>query len=134
MPRNAKRSADAQLDQLRQAVAAERVKARDLETQLEAARLEVEGAARAVTDAYAEDDAKLAGLRRQELQAAEGDVANLGNRAGAAGLPVERAQQELDAFQREHARDLLEEREQPARTVAAELTASVHETLRLAMA
>lgn len=78
MPRNAKRSADAQLDQLRQAVAAERVKARDLETQLEAARLEVEGAARAVTDAYAEDDAKLAALRRQELQAAEGDVANLG--------------------------------------------------------
>ena len=61
LPRNAKRSADAQLDQLRQAVAAERVKARDLETQLEAARLEVEGAARAVTDAYAEDDAKARG-------------------------------------------------------------------------
>jgi hypothetical protein len=47
---------------------------------------------------------------------------------------VQHAQQRVDTFAREWVRDLLAEREQPARTVAAELTTSVHETLRLAKA
>jgi hypothetical protein len=42
---------------------------------------------------------------------------------------VQRAQQQLDEFALAHATDLLREREPNARTVAAELTASVHQTL-----
>jgi ElaB/YqjD/DUF883 family membrane-anchored ribosome-binding protein len=68
------------------------------------------------------------------LQAAEAEVKDLAHRSKAAGLRVERSQRAVDNFAAERARDLLDEREQPARTVAAELTASVHETLRLAKA
>jgi hypothetical protein len=61
-------------------------------------------------------------------------VRELQRRVDGAALRVARAQQQLDEFQRERARDLLAEREQPARTIAADLTASVQETLRLAKA
>jgi excisionase family DNA binding protein len=49
----AKRSAHGELDELRQHAATERVKTRDLDTQLEVAKREVENAAAAVTEAYA---------------------------------------------------------------------------------
>jgi chromosome segregation ATPase len=129
-----RKTAHAQLDQLRQQAAAERVKAHNLEAQLEAAKVEIEDASRAVTDAYAAEDARLAQQRRKQLEAAEAKVIDLGHQVTAAAQRVERARRQLDEFQRHHARDLLDEREQPARTVAAELTASVHETIRLANA
>jgi hypothetical protein len=132
--RRSKQTAHAQLDQLQEQATAERVKARNLEVQLEAAKVEIEDASRAVTDAYAAEDAKLAQQRRKQLEAAEAKVIDLGHQVTAAAQRVERAQRQLDEFQRDHARDLLDEREQPARTVAAELTASVHETLRRASA
>ena len=129
MPR--KPTAHAQLDQLRKDAAAERVKARDLDAQLDAAKLEVESASGAVADAYALEDDKLAARRREELHNAEAEVIDLGHRVAAAGLRVQRAQQQLDEFAHERARDLLAEREPKARTVAAELTAAGHELLRL---
>jgi hypothetical protein len=87
-----------------------------------------------VTDAYASEDAKLAQQRRKQLEAAEANVIDLGHQVTAAAQRVGRAQRQLDEFQRHHARDLLAEREQPARTVAAELTADVHKALRSASA
>jgi hypothetical protein len=129
-----RKSAHAELYQLRQQAACERMKARDLEAAVEAAKAKVDEASRAVADAYALEDDKLAAQRRKELQDAEAEVIDLGHRVAAAGLRVQRAQQQLDEFAHEHARDLLAEREPNARTVAAELTASVHETLRLAKA
>jgi hypothetical protein len=121
------------LDALSQATAAERGKQRDLEATLKATSLEVESTGQAVTNAYAADDAKLATQWRKKIQAAEAAVVDLQRRVEA-GLRVERARQELDRFKREHARELIEEREQPARTVAADLTSSLRETLRLARA
>ena len=101
---------------------------------LDAARVRVDEADRAVTAAYALEDAKSAAQRRKELQVAEGEVVDRGHRVTAAGLREQRAQQQLDEFAHQHARDLLAEREPNARTVAAELTASVHQTLKLAKA
>jgi len=133
MPKQRK-TAHAELDELRQQATAERVKARNLEAQLEAAKVEVEDASRTVTDAYAAEDAKLAQQRRMQLEAAEAKVIDLGHQVTAAAQRVERARRQLDEFQRDHAGDLLAEREQPARVVAAELTADVHKALRSASA
>lgn len=55
MPR--RQTAHSKLDSLRQQAAAERMNARDLEAALEAARVKVAGAGRAVTAAYAGEDA-----------------------------------------------------------------------------
>jgi hypothetical protein len=51
-------AAHAELDELRRHAATERVKARDLNAQLEAAKQKVERVAAAVTDAYAAEDDK----------------------------------------------------------------------------
>jgi hypothetical protein len=130
MPR--KTTAHEQLDQLRQNAAAERVRHRDLQAGMEAAKAEVEQASRAITDGYAAEDQRAVAQARKTETEAVANVRELQHRVDGAALRVERAQQELAAFQREHARDLLAEREQPARTIAAQLTASVHETIRLA--
>lgn len=131
MPR---KTAHATLDELRQTAAHQRMKARDLDDTLEVAKQEVEDDSRAVTDAYAAEDAKLAQQRRKQLEATEAKVIDLGHQVTAAAQRVEMAQRAADTFTQEHARDLLAEREQPARTVAAELTASVRQTLTLAKA
>ncbi len=52
-----RKTAHAELDQLQEQATAQRVKARNLEAQLEAAKVAVEDASRAVTDAYAAEDA-----------------------------------------------------------------------------
>jgi hypothetical protein len=125
------RSAHAALDGLRQGMADERMKARDAGAALEAARVTVDEADRAVTAAYALEDHKLASQRRKELQAAEADAVELQRRVDAAGLRVQHAQQHVETFARERARDLLAEREQPARTVALELSRAVGDVLKL---
>jgi hypothetical protein len=127
----AKRSAHAELDELRQRAAAERVKARDLGAQLEGAKLNVERAAAAVTEAYAAEDDKLVAHRRKDLEAAEAEVLDLQHRADASPLRVDRAQRQADTFAAEHARDLLDEREGEAREVAANLTRAAAEVVRL---
>jgi hypothetical protein len=129
-----RQSAHAELDELRQQAAAERVKARDVEAQLEAAKAKVEQASASIADGYAAEDQRAVTIARKAEQAAVAQVYELQHRIDGAALRVQRAQQQLDEFAHEHARDLLAEREQPARTVAAELTASVRETLRLAKA
>jgi hypothetical protein len=132
VPRNAKKqSAHAELDQLRQQAAAERVNERELAVRLEAAKAAVDDAGAAVTEAYAADDAKLAQRRRQEVDAAAAEVLDLQHRFDAAALRIERAQAEADTFQAEHARDLLDEKEPEARTLADNLTRAVHEAIQL---
>jgi hypothetical protein len=127
----AKRSAHAELDELRQHAVAERVKARDLAAELEAAKAEVDDAGAAVTEAYAADDARLATQRRQDLESATARVLDLQHRVTAAGLRVDRAQADADAFQTDHSRELLDEREAEAREVAAKLTSAGREAVRL---
>jgi hypothetical protein len=96
-----RKTAHAELDELRQQATAERVKARNLEAQLEAAKVEVEDASRAVTDAYAAEAAKLAQQRRKQLEAAEAKVIDLGHQVTAAAQRVGRARRQLDEFQRD---------------------------------
>ncbi len=86
-----KQSAHAQLDQLRQQAAGERVNRRELAVRLEAAKAAVDDAGAAVTEAYAAEDPKLAARRRQEVDAAAADVLDLQHRFEAARLRVERA-------------------------------------------
>ena len=131
MPRKAKQTAHAELDKLRQRAVAERVKARDLEVQLEAAKAKVDSASGYIIAAYEDEDERAVEAARRDLKAAEADVADLGHRVAAAQHRIDRAQRAVDAFTQEHARGLLSEREQPARTIAAELTAAAHELLRL---
>jgi hypothetical protein len=125
-----RKTAQAELDELRQDVANKRMKARDVESAFEAAKARVGEADRAVTAAYALEDDKLAVQRRKELQAAEADAVEVQRRVDAAGLRVQHAQQQVDTFARERARDLLAEREQPARTIALELSRAVGEVLK----
>jgi hypothetical protein len=110
-----KQSAHAQLDQLHQQAAGERVNERELAVRLEAAKAAADTAGAAVTEAYAADDPKLAARRRQELDVAAAEVLDLQHRVDAAGLRVQRAQAEADSFQAKHARDLLDEKEREAR-------------------
>ena len=128
MPR--KTTAHAELDQLRQTVARERLRARDVDAELEAAKQRVEDISDDLTEAFADDDTKLIQQRRQELQAAEAEVKDLAHRSKAAGLRVERSQRAVDNFASERAQDLLEERAPAAREVALQLTRAGHELVR----
>ena len=83
-----RKSAPAALDQLRQDMADERGKARDAGVALDAAKVKVDECGRAVTDAYALEDGKLAAQRRKELRAAEAAVIDLQHRVDAAQLRV----------------------------------------------
>jgi hypothetical protein len=131
MPR---KTAHVTLDELRQAAAQERVRARDLETKLEAAKLVVDVISQQITSAYVAEDAKRAQQRRKQLEAAEAKVIDLGHRVAAAGQRVEGAQRAVDAFVSDRAKELLAERDELARAITNELTQSVLKTLRLARA
>lgn len=124
-------SAHAELDQLRQTVARERLRARDVDAELEAAKQRVEDISDDLTEAFAAEDQQAAQRTRKQLQAAEARAVALQNQVKGAELRAQRATRELDAFTAEHARDLLQEREPAARELAAQLTASAHGLLRL---
>jgi len=126
-----RRSVHAALDELRQHTAAERVKARDVSAQLEAAKHDVERASHAIADGYAAEDQQAVNAAREAEQAAIAKLRELQHRLAGAETRVQRAQQQADSFTHAHAHDLLAEREQSARTVSAELTAAGHELVRL---
>jgi hypothetical protein len=125
-----KKTAHDQVDELRRRVADQGVKLRQAQAELEAAKAKVEDCSRRLTAAYASEDAKLAGERRDELQCAEADVADYQHRASGAEVRAERARAELDGFLAENALTLLEEREGLGRELAAELTAAVAQVTR----
>jgi hypothetical protein len=123
MPRS--KSAHDRHDELRRRVADEGAKLRQAQADFEAAKARVEDRSRALTDAYALEDSKLAQERRAELQRAEADVLDHQHRVAGAEARAERARAELGSFGAENAMALLEEREGLGRELAAELTATV---------
>ena len=126
-----RKTAHAELDELRQLAAVERIKRRELEAQL-AAEFDVEQHSAAITDGYAAEDQRAVAPARKGEEAAIAKAGELRHQVDGARLRVERAQADVDSFERDHARDLLAERERSARTVTLELAANVAETLRLA--
>jgi hypothetical protein len=124
-------SAHAELDQLRQHAAGERAKQRDLEVELEAARAEVDQAGVEISEAYAEEHERAVIAARGKEQAAVAKVHELQHRLDGAAIRVDRAQRQLDTFQRDRARDLLSERTTEAGEIADQLTHAVGEAVRL---
>jgi hypothetical protein len=130
MPRK-QPTAHAQLDRLRQAVALEGQKAREIEVEKEAARIEVQTLRDALPEAYASDDARtIEQAKRAEAQATE-KVADLEHRHAGAQLRAERAKREVDLYIRDNSRRLLEERSEDARRLALDLQHAAKETVRL---
>jgi hypothetical protein len=125
-----KKTAHAELDEHRQRVAAEGMKFREAQSRLEATKAKLEDCSRALTDAYAAEDQKLARERREELKREEAEVVDCQHRVGGAELRARRAREELDAFLAASAGVLLGEREDTAKRVAAELTRAVAEVVR----
>ena len=119
------KSAHDRHDELRRRVADEGAKLRQAQAEFEAAKARVEDRSRALTDAYALEDSKLAQERRAELQRAEADVLDHQHRVAGAETRAERARAELGSFGAENATALLEEREGLGHELAAELTAAV---------
>jgi DNA repair exonuclease SbcCD ATPase subunit len=123
MPR--KRTAHQELAEHRQRVADEGTKFRELQEQRAQAEAELERIGDAIAAAYAsEDEDAIAGARKAKEEATA-RVEDLEHRTAGASLRAQRTREELAAFMREHARDLLDEREQTGREVAAELTRAV---------
>jgi hypothetical protein len=126
-----RKSAHAELDELRQRAAAERMKQRDLNVALVSATAKVEEASGAITDGYAADDQRAVARARKTEEEGVAEVRELQHRVDGASLRIERAQAKHDEFLRDRARGLLEERAQPARTVALDLSRAVAEVLKL---
>src|SRR4051794_304895 len=102
----AKPSAQAELDELRERAAAERVKQRHLGDALETARAHVEQADEAISSAYeAEDDAAIAAAR-VALADAEAEADDLARRHAALDSRIRAAQATVDAYVEKHADDL----------------------------
>ena len=77
MSRRAKVSAHAELDQLKQAAATERVTHRELQLEAEAAKLEAEQASSAITAGYAAEDQRAGTAARRAEEAADAKVKDL---------------------------------------------------------
>lgn len=126
----ATRSAHAELDELRQHAAAERVKARDPDTQLDAAKLNVERATAAVTEAYAAEapswwrsGARIS--RRPRPRCSTFSTASMPPGSASSGRNA-RPMRSLP----KHARDPVDELEAEAREAAANLTRAGTEVVR----
>jgi hypothetical protein len=126
-----KPTAHATRDELRQTVVAERVKARELKTQLEVAKVEVNAASQAITDGYAAEDERAVARAREVEQQAVAKVRDPQHRVEGASLRVLRAQQALDEFTRDNAKTLLDEHAQGDRELALQLTRAGHELVQL---
>jgi hypothetical protein len=123
MPR--KKTAHAELGEHRQRVASEGAKFRELQEQQARARAELERIGDTIAAAYASEDADAIANARKAKEEAMGRVEDLEHRTAGASLRAEQVREELAAFMRHRGRDLLDEREQTAREVAAELTKAV---------
>jgi hypothetical protein len=128
MPR--KRSAHQQLDEHRQRVADEGTRLRELQERQAQAEAELERIGGAIASAYASEDEREIAKARKGKEEPTARVEDLAHRTAGASLRAERAREELATFMRDHARDLLDEREETAREVAAELTRAVAATVR----
>jgi DNA repair exonuclease SbcCD ATPase subunit len=119
------RSAHQQLDEHRERVASEGTKFRELQEQQAQAEAELERIGDAIARAYASEDEREIATAREAKEEATARVEDLAHRTAGASLRAERAREELAGFMRDHARDLLDEREQTANEVASELIRAV---------
>lgn len=126
----ARETAHAELDQLRQQAVAERVKARDVEGQLEAAGEAVDRARTQAVEALAAEDATAVATARETTDKAGAQVRELHEQVDAAGLRVLRAQHAVDAFEREHAPRLLDEQVADAERITSHMNSAVSDTLQ----
>ena len=120
-----------ELEQLRQRAAAERVKAREVESRLKAAEETVDQARTQVVEALATDDATAVATARKNGEQAGAQVRDLHEQVVAAGLRVLRAQHAVDAFEREHAPRLLDEQVGDAERITRHLNSAVNDALQL---
>jgi hypothetical protein len=98
---------------------------------LEAAKAAVDRASEEITEAYAAENQRAVTSARKAEQAAVAQVRELQHRLDGAAIRVGRAQAGADTFQAEHARELLDEKESEARTLAENLTRAGHEVVQL---
>jgi hypothetical protein len=120
-----KRTAHQQLDEHRQRVASEGAKFRELQEQQARAKAELERTGDVIAAAYASEDQDAIRKARKAKEEVMARVEDLEHRIAGASLRADQVREELAAFMRDHGRDLLDEREQTAREVAAELTKAV---------
>jgi hypothetical protein len=106
-------------------VAFEGTKFRELQEQRAHAEAELERIGDAIASAYASEDEGEIATASKAKEEATARVEDLEHRTAGASLRAQRAREELATFMRDHARDLLDEREETARAVAAELTKAV---------
>jgi hypothetical protein len=124
------RRAHDELDALRDKAASERVKVRDAELALAAAKAEVEDTGRAVVDGYAaEDQHAVRAAREREHEAVE-KFEDAQHRLDGAVLRLERVETELRTFESERAPEPLAEAEASARTTTLALQRAATETAR----
>jgi DNA repair exonuclease SbcCD ATPase subunit len=123
MPR--KRTAHQELAEHRERVASEATKFRELQEQRAQAEAELERIGDAIASAYASEDGGEIAEALKAKEEATARVEDLEHRTAGASLRAERAREGLATFMRDHARDLLDEREETARAVATELTKAV---------
>jgi len=129
MPRS--RSVHGQLDELRQAAAHERVRARELETELNATNLRAQEADAALAAGYAAEDDRAVKAARKATDTELAKARELDDRIAGVRLRVEQADRAVDKFTSGHADELLRELEDTARQTAASLTSAAHEAVRL---
>jgi hypothetical protein len=108
-------SAHEQLHEHRQRVASEGTRFRELQEQQARAEAELERIVDAIASAYASEDEREIATARMAKEEAAPRVEDLAHRSAGAGLRAERSREELATFTRDHARDLLAEREGTAR-------------------
>jgi hypothetical protein len=125
------RRAHDELDQLRQEAASERVKVRDADLALAAAKVEVEDAGRAITDGYAEEDPEAVRAARERERDAVEKLEDAQHRLDGAVRRLERVETELRTFESERAPELLAEVESAARETTADLQRAAQETVRI---
>jgi hypothetical protein len=111
-------------------VASEGTRFRELQEQQARAEAELERIVDAIASAYASEDEREIATARMAKEEAAARVEDLAHRSAGAGLRAERSREELATFTRDHARDLLAEREGTAREVAARLSSAVGEAVQ----
>jgi hypothetical protein len=119
-----------ELDQLRQEAAGERVKVRDADLALAAAKVEVEDAGRAITDGYAAEDQEAVRAARDREREAVEKLEDAQHRLDGAVLRLERVEAELRTFESERAPELRVEAEDAARETTLQLRRAAEETMR----
>jgi chromosome segregation ATPase len=125
-----KPTAHDRLAELRDQTVAVRMKVRAIEDELQGALADVQHAETAIVESHADENGEALAIARQAHDEAVERVRDFEQRLDGAKLRVARAQQAMDTFIGEHARDLLQEREPRAREVAAALTRAGADLLR----